>query len=482
MPPIALLPVALTAATGEHPGANDDNVQSRQSNFSDKYHAELSRRWLDRIVPVATHMGRYNGCHSWANNSDGSVLWMHLSMHLRTAASRALFENWRSFLLASHRSECFMLALYTREEADTISKPARYNTTEAMTPVRSQLSVIADALKTNFAWSIVRRQGQGPCGCRGKKLASSTRFFGGPDYVWPRCIDDWFVGAQLFGKHVALRHRIPMRPEDIILHTRPDVWWVAALDHSALHGWAVHRRQQLALFFNFESEGSASDVAYVHTRGVMERLCIDNFDAPGPGHPTRCPMCYGTAFSKQETEYSPEGPMPWSCGATANRLMLAASQLGAMTGMISAASGFGACISRLRFSPQAHDQCHFALNSVQGHWRARQCFPSPLRVCLPPVNVLRFLWLAYHAPPRGSNGSSLAQVSHIEGKQSRTGRVVPNACVHAWWLNGANHQGVHKRPRPLSTEHGTTVRLMGGWGGSHFYLSSRSVDVTLITN
>ena len=422
-------------------------------------------------------MGRYNGCHSWANNSDGSVLWMHLSMHLRTAASRSLFENWLSFLRASHRAECFMLALYTRAEPERRSKYAPYNSTEAMLPVESQLRVITDSMTTNVAWSIVRREGQGPCGCPGKKLASNTRFFGGPEYAWPHCIDDWFVGAQLFGKHVAIRHRIPMRPEDIIVHARPDVWWVAALDHSALHGWAVRRRQQLALFFNFESEGSASDVAYVHTRGVMERICIESFDAPGPGHPPRCPMCYGTAYSKKETEYSPEGPMPWSCGATANRLMLAAGQLGATTGFISAASGFGACISRLRFSPHAQDQCHFALNRVQGHWRAQHCIPSPLRLCIPSVNVLRFVWLAYHAPPRGSNGSLLAQVSHIEGTQSRTGRVVPNACVHAWWLNGANHHGVHQRPKPLSTEHNTAARLMGGWGGSHFYLSSRPVDL-----
>ena len=93
----------------------------------------------------------------------------------------------------------------------------------------------------------------------------------------------------------------------------------------------MQHHKQLALFFNFEREGLPSDVAYVHTRGVMEHLCIDQFDSPGPGHSTGCPMCYGTAFRTKETEYAPKGPLAWSCGATANRLMLSASQSGATT-------------------------------------------------------------------------------------------------------------------------------------------------------
>lgn len=451
------------------------------------YAADIERRWPSHIRVRSADFGKYNRCHKWSNNSDRSVLWLHMTMEIRTAAR--LQRNWLSFLQTSHASHCFFVAISTHpndflnpKTSGPSSFQATHNSSSSHLNAATTLSAIADATfgNTNFAWSVTERYGTGSCFCPSPKGANdrNCRTIDKRRITcqWPHCIDEWFVTAQVLGRHVALAQRIPMRDEDVIVHARPDVWWVAALDHAAFIEYARVHRTQLAFFFNFEYEGQPSDVAYVHTRGIMEKLCVDNFDTPaGPGHLPGCPMCYGTAV--EDFTHKQSTRQPWSCGTMASKLQLAADHRGALTGFFAEESGMGACISRI-WKTKADSPCHFELNRVRKFWERRGCSPSPQRVC-GRVNPLRAVRIAFHSPPAGSNGSSTSQISWVKDRQSMTGRSVKTACEHATWLNGAHHWGLHTRPLPITTPYGL-ARLYGSPFYSHVYvtdpldLSSRS--------
>ena len=438
------------------------------------YAADIERRWPSHIRVRSADFGKYNRCHEWSNNSDRSVLWLHMTMEIRTAAR--LQRNWLSFLQTSHASHCFFVAISTHSNdflnPGTLGPPSlqtTHNSSSRHLNASTTLSAIADATfgNTNFAWSVTERYGTGRCFCPSPNGARQQTCRTRNKCQWPHCIDQWFVTAQVLGRHVALAQRIPMRDEDVIVHARPDVWWVAALDHAAFIEYARVHRTQLAFFFNFEYEGQPSDVAYVHTRGIMEKLCVDNFDTPaGPGHLPGCPMCYGTAVENFEHEQSTR--QPWSCGTMASKLQLAADHRGALTGFFAEESGMGACISRI-WKTKADSPCHFELNRVRKFWESRGCSPSPQRVC-GRVNPLHAVRIAFHSPPAGSNGSSTSQISWVEDRQSMTGRSVKTACEHATWLNGAHHWGLHTRPLPITTPYGL-ARLYGSPFNSHVYVT-----------
>jgi len=469
-----------------------------------KYTMDVGRRWGGHVKVRDVNFGEYDGCASHS-----PMLWLHLALGFRTAVSEKLYVNWRMFLERSTEDSgrCHFLAISTRHENDAGSRshsdPASRRRVRALNEsVTDQLQIIDNFFGRNVAWTTHERLvGNGePCGCATQvrhdnasrhaeaSVTSKTRV--PKAHSWPNCVTDWFVTAQLFGKHVAARHRIATSPFDIVVHARPDVWFVSALDHAALHQLVRRKRQQVALFMNFEDEGSASDVVYLHTRGVMERLCVDNFDAPvGPDHPPGCPMCYGTHWIKNENEYELRQPAPWSCGFTVNRLMLAASWLGATTGFILDTSGFGACVARQPTRPRGPyvhrfgSLCGFATNKeAVAAWKrpSSGCAPRPQVLC-GKVNVSNHVRITYHAPPEGSNGSSPDQLTWVDSqKRSRSGRcagtncAIPragqplSACEHASQLNGAAAIGAARRPRPITSPFGL-AQLRGGGGGSHFY-------------
>tara|TARA_B110000114_G_C15087991_1_gene397100 strand:+ start:1577 stop:2998 length:1422 start_codon:yes stop_codon:yes gene_type:complete len=455
-----------------------------------KYTNDVGRRWGGHVKVQDVRFGEYDGCASHS-----PMLWLHLAMGFRTAVSQKLYVNWRMFLERStdDSGRCHFLAISTRHETGRSGRMENGNVTD-------QLQIIDNFFGHNVAWTTHKRLvGNGEsCGCatqvrvrhdNARNAEASSTWKRGPK-SWPNCVTDWFVTAQLFGKHVAARHRIATSPFDIVVHARPDVWFVSALDHADLHQLVRRKRQQVVLFMNFEDEGTASDVVYVHTREVMERLCVDNFDAPvGPGHPPGCPMCYGTHWINHETEYELRQAAPWSCGWTVNRLMLAASWIGATTGFILDTSGFGACVARRPVSPRGPyvhrfgSLCGFATNKeAVAAWKhpSSGCAPRPQVLC-GKVSVSHHVRIAYHAPPAGSNGSSPDQLTWVDSqKRSHSGSctgtncAIPragqplSACEHASQLNGAAAVGAARRPRPITSPFGL-AQLRGGGGGSHFY-------------
>ena len=277
--------------------------------------------------------------------------------------------HWKAVLTASHA--CFFIALVTRSETqvgDSTEQNARHacpaGSSNAGAAVKA--ATMAEHLGTNFAYTVHARGGSGPCFCTGESVGGSRD--------WPNCNTDWQVSAALFGGHVAAAHGIPTRRNDIVIMARPDSWLPRSLDYSALTAHVRATNRQLLVGFMHNGDGFV-DNFYVHTRGVVEDLCVRNFDTPaGPGHPPGCPMCYGTHSARPGP--TPNGQQPWSCGYVMNRLALAASNAGTQTLLVRGGGGFALCIADKKISAQANP-CRVVNNPSAFESVADGCAPGP---------------------------------------------------------------------------------------------------------
>ena len=404
-----------------------------------RYLYDVRRRWQDRLQVRHVGFGDYDGCHS--RIAGGGVLWLHMFGHTRASVEFKLYSNWKAVLAASHA--CFFISLVTRSETqvgDSTEQNARHacpaGSSNAGAAVKA--ATMAEHLGTNFAYTIHARGGSGSCFCAGESVRESDR------RDWPNCNTDWHVSSALFGGHVATTHGIPTRYNDIVIMARPDAWLPRSLDYSALTDHVRASRRQLLVGFMHGGDGFV-DNFYVHTRGVVEDLCVRNFDTPaGPGHPPGCPMCYGTHSARPDP--TPNGQQPWSCGFVINRLALAASNAGTQTLLVRGGGGFSLCIADKKMSAQANP-CRVVENPSAFESVADGCAPGP-----PSCKKKR--WWRHCASCTSSPTNHIkspASITHAEGAHTpdspsihslADARLLPVACLHMHTCTHA-HVRVH---------------------------------------
>lgn len=374
--PLAMQPRCNSTNATQH-------AEPRWTSARARYLLDVHRRWQDRLHVAHVRFGEYNGCHR--RTADGGVLWLHMFGHMRESARFQLYSNWKAFLTSSHA--CFFIALVTRSETRDETRggakgPAcsvgRHNA-EAI----AHVGAIYERLGTNFAYTAHTRGGSGPCYCVSRCTKSGLNCHPGRS-DWPNCNTDWHVTAALFGGHVARAHGIPTRQNDIVIMARPDSWLTRSLDYASLTAHVRATRRQLLVGFQHDGDGMA-DNFYVHTRGVVEDLCVRNFDTPaGPGHPAGCPMCYGTHDANVWGQ--PGGPQPWACGGEMNSLALAASNAGTQTLLVREGGGLGLCLVDKVASARAN-RCRVVENPSALEGYADGCTPGPTTVCGPPARL-----------------------------------------------------------------------------------------------
>mmetsp|Transcript_25272 Transcript_25272/g.47156 ORF Transcript_25272/g.47156 Transcript_25272/m.47156 type:complete len:549 (-) Transcript_25272:47-1693(-) len=268
--------------------------------------------------------GRYNGCHRWKNNTKGTVLWLYLPNHLKAVAHR----NWKVFLEKSHPAGCFFVVFAARgslyQSGTKDAKAHMGNESSAYAEaVASTLSRVSEYFNGfNVAWYIASRVTPGPNPCN----------WTGMD--WPRSTSDYLVSATSFGAYVAKAHGIPTTPYDILLHSRPDLWFGRLFDHDELYDFAREEQEQLQIGFRQTSDWEVGDEdpgnqIIITTRGVVEDTCLHNwaFDA----NVVRCGACRGQLGGRLEHGGIKDRDHPeyWSCGHEHLAAMQSMSRSGA---------------------------------------------------------------------------------------------------------------------------------------------------------
>ncbi len=277
------------------------------------------------------NFGEYNGCHAWPNNTDRTVLWFYADNHLR----KPTHKNWKSFLEESSKKNggCFFVVISTRAylehqdakdsnmDAGTRKKHAgSYKSIVSQNhPVKQTLDKLKEIQhffgNTNVAWFVAKRVREGSDHC---------------SYMyqrWPASMADNGVAGTTFGRHVAEAHGIPTSRWDVVVKTRPDLWFASGFDAAEVFRYSRGRREELAFFLRQSDDYTLSgedpgNQVYIHSRGLMERLCLHSWVAGTGG----CPMCawtYGPDLKKRASD-----PLAWSCGHETMRLALSFSKEG----------------------------------------------------------------------------------------------------------------------------------------------------------
>ncbi|GAB5360270.1 hypothetical protein AAMO2058_000613200 [Amorphochlora amoebiformis] len=287
--------------------------KERSRNFTTYW----NRRWDNHYKFHDIRWGRYNGCHRWKNNTDGTVLWLYLPNHVRAPG----YWNWKSFLQHSHPAGCYFIVLAARGELDQKGYKHTLKTYSRLVDKRDPSGQVKKKLEkiwkhyegTNVAWYVAQRIRTAPNPC------------GWPGWDWPQATSDYWNSAESFGAWVADTHGIPTSPYDVIVHARPDFWFANIFDHDEVYHRAKKNKEQIQLLvrqtdnWSVGSEDPGNQM-FIHTRGAVESLCVRNFKYDP--NKKQCGMCYGQT----------NNPAPkFACGHEFMRLSQSLTRAGVKT-------------------------------------------------------------------------------------------------------------------------------------------------------
>ena len=206
------------------------------------------------------------------------TLFMHLAGHFRSFALNA--AHLRAFLDAS--SSCWFVVLFTLEFAEQRSPPwwcRLYDRVQRPTCLESA----ARAANTSVTAAHVREAAlpllHGTPNHGGLAFAVAAR--GHEPAISDTAVLQNAAAAAALSRSVLAQHRFVPHDTDIILHSRPDIMYSAAIDFAHLH--RLSRRSALPLLLLLRHGGTAgyegvnwndpSDVAWVASRAAYDRLC-----------------------------------------------------------------------------------------------------------------------------------------------------------------------------------------------------------------